>query len=79
MKVYPDKIRIVRVPGEDQFEIRLEFPETEKRKPISFDASFADTMKLMVSLQQLQAKHKIPIPPNLRPSGKPRLSVVTDD
>ena len=79
MKVYPNQIRIVRVPDEDQLEIRLEFSGHAKRTPISFEVSFSDVMYLMEAFRQTQAKYKIPIPPNLRPSGKPRLSVVKLD
>ena len=79
MRVNPSQLRLARVPGEDRLQIRLEFAAPEKRAPIVFEVTFDDAMRLLRGLQILQAKYKIPIPPNLRPRGKPVFAVVTDD
>jgi hypothetical protein len=78
-KINPSKVRIIPFAPEDRFQILLEFPESEKCAPISFSVSLSDAMGLMSALQTLQAKYKIPIPPSLRPSGPPVLSVVTEE
>jgi hypothetical protein len=75
----PTTVRINRISGEDRLRIRFEFSSPEKRKPISWEITFDDGMHLLYGLKDLQAKHKIPIPPSLRPSGKPKLVVVTND
>jgi hypothetical protein len=72
----PSQVRFSRVIGKTELRIRFEFPATEKRKPIVWEVTFDDAMKLLHALQGIQAKYKIPIPPSLRPSGKPKLAVV---
>jgi hypothetical protein len=79
MKIEPTTIKFVRVRGEDRFEIHLESSVLAKHKSIFFEVTFSDAMRLLNALRELQAKYKIPIPPNLRSSGKPTLSLVTDD
>ena len=79
MKIYPTQIRIDRVLGEDQLYVQLESDGPARYKSIVFEISFEEAMYLLNVLRQLQAKYKIPIPPSHRPSGKPRLTVVTDD
>jgi hypothetical protein len=79
MKIEPNIIKFVRVRGADRFEIRLESSGHAKHKPIFFEVTFSDAMRLLNALRELQAKYKIPIPPSLRSSGKPTLSLVTDD
>lgn len=79
MRIKPNRIRFSRIPHEDQLQIHLEFPDHAKRRPIVFDISFDDAMRLMFALRALQVKYKIPIPPTYRPSGKPKLWVVDDD
>jgi hypothetical protein len=75
----PTTVRINRIDGEDRLCIRFEFPDPAKRKPISWEVTFDEAMRLLNGLQKIQAKYKIPIPPSLRPSGKPKLVVVTND
>jgi hypothetical protein len=79
MKIEPSTIKIVRVRDKDRFEIHLESSEHAKHKSIFFEVTFSDAMRLLNALRGLQAKYKIPIPPSLRSSGKPTLSLVTDD
>lgn len=74
----PKKIKITPRTEETLFQFHLDFPESSQQ-PVEFSLSGADAMALMVGLQKLQARHRIPIPPNLRPQGKPVLSVVLPD
>lgn len=46
---------------------------------VSYELSDAGGMALMLALQKYQARHKIPIPANLRPKGRPTLAVVLND
>jgi hypothetical protein len=64
--------------GKTQYGVSLEFRETERRSFVEFEMEPGHLMALMRGLQKLQAERKIPIPPNLRPKGKPALRVVTD-
>jgi len=50
-----------------------------RSQPVEFRTTASGAMFLMKCLQELQARHKIPIPQELRPSGPPTLSIVTDD
>jgi hypothetical protein len=75
----PNQVRFTRIAGESRLRIRFEFPDPAKHKPISWEVSFDDAMRLLHALQGLQATYKIPIPPSLRPSGKPKLAVVKLD
>jgi hypothetical protein len=48
-------------------------------RPIEFALSFDRAMMVMKGLQKIQATHKISIPEQVRPRGKPKLSIVTRD
>ena len=76
---YLKTIRLIPVPGKAELQFHLVFPSYAKREPIVFDATFDDAMRLMHALRYLQAKYRIPIPPNLRPFGKPKIALVRDD
>lgn len=65
--------------GETQFRLRLEFRGIERPDAVEFFAEPGELMALMVGLQKLQARHKIPVPSTLRPAGKPSLRVVPPD
>ncbi len=76
----PRQIKITPSPNKSQFRFLLLFPETARREPIEFEMPAGGAMTLMRALQHLQALHKIPIPPSLRPrGGRPVLSVVKPD
>jgi hypothetical protein len=60
-----------------EFLFRLEFPELPQ--PVEFALDDASTMMLMAGLQRLQVLHKIAMPHNARPHGRPKLSVVVSD
>jgi hypothetical protein len=77
--IEPSQVRFKRIGAENRLRILFEFPDPAKRKPISWEVTFDDAMRLLHALQGLQAKYKIPIPPNLRPSGKPNLTLVKMD
>ena len=72
-------IRIIPIPDKTELQFHLVFPSSAKREPIVFDVDFDDALRLMHALRHLQAQYKIPIPPNLRPFGKPKLAVVRMD
>lgn len=59
--------------------LRLECGAKEPRSLVEIEMPPGDAMGLLIGLQNFQAKHRIPIPPSLRPEGKPRLTVVSDD
>jgi hypothetical protein len=60
-----------------EFQFQLWFDGEPQLIEFSTDYSFA--MLLMTTLQRLQAAHKIPTPPQGRPSGRPTLSIVKLD
>jgi len=78
-RIEPSQVRFTRIGAESRLRIRFEFPDHAKRKPISWEVTFDEAMRLLHGLKQVQAKYKIPIPPNLRPSGKPNLTLVKLD
>ena len=59
-----------------EFLFRLHFAASPRS--VEFVLPPDGAMKLMLGLQELQALHKIPIPPVPR-SGKPNLRIVTED
>jgi hypothetical protein len=75
-----DLKRIRVVPTEDRTEFRLILESSENGTSISTEVQLSSDglMALMLAIQKLQEIHKIPIPPSLRPSGKPRLVVIDD-
>lgn len=74
------KIGLSLLDGGKQVRLYFHFDEnnTEVPHPIAMQLDSGDLMALMVALQRFQANHKIPIPPNLRPQGRPFLSIVSD-
>ena len=73
----PTKLEIK--PNEEKTEFRFLLTFPERPQPVEFEVSSESVMMIMVGLQRLQARHKIPIPSSVRPKGKPQLRVVTDD
>ena len=70
-----EELRITPLKGR-RVRFRLRF--RGKRQPIEFELTFSEAMSLLGALRRFQAIHRLPIP-QLRPSGKPKLSVVKDD
>ena len=68
-------------PNEDktEFRFRLEFRESERTESVEFGLPPETVMGLMMALQALQKRHRLPIPSSLRPQGPPSLSVVDGD
>lgn len=62
-----------------EFRLRLHFVEGAEPDEMVLTLAPHELMALMVGLQQLQQRHGIPIPSNLRPHGKPNLVVVQED
>lgn len=64
----------------DRFRFRLSPGAGDSHAAIVFEMTDVGLMALLSALQGLQAKHRIPVPPSLRPKrGRPNLTVVTDD
>jgi hypothetical protein len=59
--------------------IHLDVLDNDKLESIDARIQVALAMGLMSILQEMQAKHRIPIPSNLRPHGPPNLTVVATD
>jgi hypothetical protein len=64
---------------ENIFRFLLRFDGNRQRRDVEFDMDADGMMVLLNALQQMQALHQIPIPPTLRPRGKPSLKVVQKD
>jgi hypothetical protein len=62
--------------AEGQVRFHLEFRGATRRDAIEFDTSCDGAMGIMLGLQQMQVRHKIPVPANLRPQGRPTLTIV---
>jgi len=73
----PSNIEVRVNQEKTEFRFRLSFP-VEPRL-VEFQLSPARAMMISHGLKMLQAHHKIPIPQQLRPSGKPRLRIVRAD
>jgi hypothetical protein len=77
------EIRSVTLSPPDQSQkfltIRLDVLDDGKLEPIDARIQTGMAMGLMSLLQEMQAKHRIPIPSNFRPQGAPNLTVVADD
>jgi hypothetical protein len=73
----PTKLEIKPNAGKTEFRFLLTFPEAPQT--VEFVLDDTGTMYALHALQLLQARHKIPIPKDARPSGKPTLRVVTPD
>lgn len=73
----PTKLEIKPNAEKTEFRFLLTFPG--RPQPVEFALDAPGTMGILVGLQRLQARHKIPIPSSLRPTGKPKLRVVTPD
>lgn len=72
----PTKLEIKPNSEKTEFRFLLTFPE--RPQPIEFVTSSESAMAISRALQELQVRHKIPIPQYLRPRGKPALRVVTN-
>jgi hypothetical protein len=73
----PTEFRVTPNAGKTEFRFLLTFPELPQ--PVEFEMPSESVMMLMVGLQQLQVRHKIPIPSQVRPRGKPKLRLVLDE
>ena len=77
------EIRTIRLSPPDRsnkfLTIRLDVLDNGKTESIEARLQSGLAMGLMSLLQEMQAKHKIPVPSNLRPQGPPNLTVVADD
>ena len=73
----PTKLEIKLGAGKTEFQFLLTFPEQPQQ--VEFVLDDYGAMLMMAYLQRFQVRHKIPIPDEIRPSGKPRLRVVTSD
>jgi hypothetical protein len=74
---YSDPSRIIISPTgaeEKRFRLRLEFPSSPKQ--LDIELSGRALMSLGSAIQNIQERHKVPIPAGLRPKGKPKLRVV---
>jgi hypothetical protein len=56
----------------------FQFDEQGEQPSIELVLRAEEAMSLMVALQQLQVKYKIPIPAALRPQGSPTLTIVSN-
>jgi hypothetical protein len=70
--------RIEINPSPDKTEFRYLLSFAGRHQPIEFETSARGAMLIMGALRKLQAQHKIPIPREVRPAGKPDLKIVTD-
>ena len=73
----PIKIKITPNAERTEFLFHLQFAASPQS--VEFVAGVDDAMNLMLGLQHLQVRHKIPIPPLPRSAGKPKLRVVTEE
>lgn len=71
----PTKLEIK--PNAEKTEFRFLLSFREQPRIFEFALDDAGLMYLMHALQHLQARHRIPIPDQIRPRGKPTLRVVT--
>jgi hypothetical protein len=67
------------IPLPDQGQLRWTLHLHGNNKTISFEMTYDDGMRIRQALSDLQVKHKIPIPSDLRPSGKPTLVLLKKD
>ena len=73
----PTRIKISPSRDKKQFQFLLSFSGRSQR--VEFETTSDAAMLLMMALQRVQMIHKIPIPRQLRPTGKPKLSIVKLD
>jgi hypothetical protein len=73
----PTQLVVKPIKAKREFQFLLSF---DGRTPsIEFVTTFDGAMRIMVGLQRLQARQKIPIPQQVRTFGKPKLSIVKLD
>jgi len=73
----PTEFRVTPNVGKTEFRFLLTFPGSPQ--PVEFEMPCESVMMLMIGLQRLQVLHKLPIPSQVRPQGKPKLRVVVSD
>jgi len=73
----PTRIKISPSKDKKQFQFLLSF--SGRNQQVEFATTADGAMLLMKGLQRIQMTHKIPIPRQLRPPGKPKLSIVKLD
>jgi hypothetical protein len=71
------RIKITPNSAKTEFSLLLTFAGSSE--PVEFSLPSGGLMLLLRALQELQILHQIPIPASLRPTGKPTLTIVTDD
>jgi hypothetical protein len=78
--VKPPRLKLFEIkPNQEKSEFRFRFSFLGSHPPIEIETSGRGAMLMMGGLRQLQARYKIPIPREVRPSGKPTLRVVVPD
>ena len=73
----PTKFEIRPNAEKTEFRFLLMFPELPQ--PLEFEMPCESVMMAMVGLQRLQVIHRLPIPSQVRPSGRAKLRVVVAD
>ncbi len=77
------EIRSITIGPPDQSQkfltIRLDVLDGGTTESIDARIQLGLAMGLMSGLQDIQTKYRIPIPSNLRPHGRPSLTVVAED
>ena len=78
VRILPRVSRIHIAPNSDRTEFRIHLHFAEGEEPDEMVLTFRpdELMALMAGLQGMQQRHSIPIPSNLRPHGKPTLTIV---
>jgi len=73
-------IKFIPLEGNTEFLMRLQVSgDKHSSGAIDFVVTSEVLMRLKKGLEMLQVRHLIPIPENLRPQGRPNLSVVEDE
>lgn len=59
--------------------LHFHFGENKRQPDLELEMPAEDLMAWMTAFQRFQTRHRIPIPPSLRPQGPPLVSIVSTD
>lgn len=80
MALKVSSIKIIPLKGKTEFLMRLQVSGgVRPSSAIELVLTAEALMSLKRGLEMIQVHHSIPIPENLRPKGRPNLSVVEDE
>jgi len=72
-------VKVSLLEGAEKFQLTLQFGANKPPTSIDIELDNIGLAAIAEAVRRFQTRHKIPIPPSLRPRGIPTLKIVRED